>query len=236
MTYELTKMTISILYVEDEIETAQIVELYLQRAGFKVTSYSHGDIAKRAIINLTFDLAILDIMLPGESGLSLLKLTVAKRIPTIMVTAKSAESDKIFGLDDGADDYICKPFSPNELVSRVKALLRRTRPVPVIKNHQFGDFLFDIKNKNLSLHQHEIIMTNIEFEILEVLITNAGKTYSRKELLDYISKDNIEACERTIDTHILNLRKKIEVDRRKPQWLMTVFGMGYKFNKGVKAC
>jgi DNA-binding response OmpR family regulator len=236
MTYELTKMTISILYVEDEIETAQIVELYLQRAGFEVTSYSHGDIAKRAIINLTFDLAILDIMLPGENGLSLLKLTVAKGIPTIMVTAKSAESDKIFGLDDGADDYICKPFSPNELVSRVKALLRRTRPVPVITNHQFGDFLFDIKNKNLSLHQHEIIMTNIEFEILEVLITNSGKTYSRKELLDHISKDNLEACERTIDTHILNLRKKIEVNRRKPQWLMTVFGIGYKFNKGAKAC
>jgi len=229
-------MTISILYVEDEIETAQIVELYLQKAGYEVASYSHGDVAKRAINNLTFDLAILDVMLPGENGLSLLKLTVAKGIPTIMVTAKSAESDKIFALDDGADDYICKPFSPNELVSRVKALIRRTLPSPAIKKYQFGAFIFDIENKNLSLNQHEIIITSIEFEILEVLITNSGKTYSRKELLDYISKDNIEACERTIDTHILNLRKKIEVERRKPQWLITVFGMGYKFNKGVKAC
>jgi len=229
-------MTISILYVEDEIETAQIVELYLQKAGFEVTSYSHGDVAKRAIVNLPFDLAILDVMLPGENGLSLLKFTVAKGIPTIMVTAKSAETDKIFALDDGADDYICKPFSPNELVSRVKALIRRALPSPAIKKYQFGGFIFDIENKNLSLNQHEIIMTSIEFEILEVLITNSGKTYSRKELLDYISKDNIEACERTIDTHILNLRKKIEVERRKPQWLITVFGMGYKFNKGVEAC
>jgi DNA-binding response OmpR family regulator len=229
-------MTISILYVEDEVETAQIVELYLQRAGYKVASYNNGDLAKRAIHNLTFDLAILDIMLPGSDGMSLLKLTSAKGIPTIMVTAKSAELDKTSGLDSGADDYVCKPFSPNELVSRVKALIRRTLPKLSIQSYQFGDFLFDVNNKSLVLNHQEIIMTSIEFEILEVLIKHSGKVYSRKALLDHISKDNIEASERTIDTHILNLRKKIELDRRNPQWLMTVFGMGYKFNKGVKEC
>jgi two-component system response regulator BaeR len=229
-------MPISILYVEDEVETAQIVELYLQRAGFTVTLYNNGDVAQRAINNLDFDLAILDIMLPGTDGMSLLKLTCAKGIPTIMVTAKSAEQDKISGLDDGADDYICKPFSPNELVSRVKALVRRSCSETVIKTYQFGGFLLDIKSRNLYLDQQEISMTSIEFEILEILIKHPGKIYSRKELLDHITKDNIEASERTIDTHILNLRKKIEIDRRNPQWLKTVFGMGYKFTSGVKIC
>jgi DNA-binding response OmpR family regulator len=229
-------MSISIIYVEDEIETAHIVELYLQKAGFKVSLYTNGDVASRAFNNLHFDLAILDINVPGTDGIALLKQASVKSIPTIMVTAKSAEPDKIFGLDSGADDYVCKPFSPNELVSRVKALIRRTYPTSVPRRLKFGDFCFDSKNRNLHNNKKKIELTSIEFDIFEILINKPERTYSRKELLDHISKENIDASERTIDTHILNLRKKIEVDRRNPLWIITVFGMGYKFNQAVKIC
>lgn len=229
-------MNISIIYVEDEIETAHIVELYLQKTGFNVSLYTNGDVAYRALNNLHFDLAILDINVPDVNGIALLKQASAKSIPTIMVTAKSAEPDKIFGLDSGADDYVCKPFSPNELVSRVKALIRRAYPASVTKSLTFGGFCFSSQNKSLHHEQKKIELTSVEFDIFEILINKPERTYSRKELLDHISKDNIDVSERTIDTHILNLRKKIEVDRRNPLWIITVFGMGYKFNQAVKVC
>jgi len=229
-------MKYSIIYVEDEVETAKIVELYLLQAGFNVACYYDGNSAKHALDNLSFDLAILDIMVPGISGNQLLKQTVTLSIPTIMVTARSTESDKILSLDGGADDYVCKPFSPKELVSRVKALIRRSYQESAICRYQFGDFILDVENRRLSKTNLALDVTTIEFELLSLLVKYPLKSFSRLELLNSISKNNLEASERTIDTHILNLRKKIETDRRNPQWIKTVFGVGYTFSDKVKAC
>jgi len=229
-------MKYSVIYVEDEVETAKIVELYLQQAGFNVACYHDGHSAKRALENLKFDLAILDIMLPGITGNQLLKQTVALSLPTIMVTAKSTETDKILSLDGGADDYVCKPFSPKELVSRVKALIRRSYQEAEQSRYYFGDFILDVENRRLSENNLSLDITMIEFELLSILVKYPLKSFSRLELLDSISKNNLEASERTIDTHILNLRKKIEKNRRNPQWIRTIFGVGYTFSDKVKAC
>jgi DNA-binding response OmpR family regulator len=227
-------MKLSILYVEDEVETSKIVKRYLEKAGYKVHLFNHGNTALRALHCMKFDIAIFDIMLPGTDGISLLKQAVSQSIPSIMVTARTIEADRIHGLDLGADDYVCKPFSPRELVSRATALGRRTAPRIANRNYVFGDYCLAVEGRTLSLNNQHIPITAIEYELLITLAQKGGRVFSRRELMDMISKDNLTVSERTLDTHILNLRKKIESDRRKPRWIITAFGVGYKFSQEVK--
>ena len=227
----------TILIVEDEPKTRGTIRLYLEHEGFLVLEEGDGLKAIQAARLKKPDLIVLDLMLPGASGLDVCRtLRKESRIPIIMVTARAAETDTLKGLDLGADDYMTKPFSPRELVARVKAVLRRTAPagagassgaLPRILTR--GDLVIDLTRREVTRGKEPIALTPAEFRLLEVLASSPGRVFSRDELVEQAFGYDYEGLDRTIDVHVKNLRRKIETDRTQPEYVITVFGFGYKF-------
>ncbi len=227
-----------ILVVDDEPQIAEVVEAYLEREGMIVEVCASVAAALAALERVAPDLLVLDITLPDGSGLAVLRVasSSSRRIPTIVLTARATEADRVVGLELGADDYVVKPFSPRELVARVRALLRRTSEgmppggVRPSRRRRVGDLEIDYDFHEVSVAGLPAGLTATEFRILALLAENPGEVFTRAHLLDRLGDDGA-IFERTLDRHINNLRKKIEKDPRKPEHVVTVYGVGYKMRK-----
>jgi len=223
----------TILIVEDEPNIAEIVSLYLKRAGYQPLVIANGEEALASLQNQLPDLVILDVMLPGMDGLSLTRwLRQRSNIPIILLTARGEEVDRISGLELGADDYVVKPFSPQELVSRVKAVLRRVKPNESDQNQEtlrIGEITIDPRTRILTLTDVEVPLTAKEFDLLYLLARHPRQVFTRDQLLDEIwgLADYIDPG--TVTVHIRRLREKIEKSPSEPDHLQTVWGVGYKF-------
>jgi DNA-binding response OmpR family regulator len=223
-----------VLIIEDELKIQQIVKAYLQKEGLEVLTAGDGAEGLRLIKEANPDLIILDLMLPAIPGEEILaRLRQTSEIPVIILSAKSSEDERIFGLNIGADDYLIKPFSPRELVARVQAHLRRTRsnqPAPATA-FSFNDrkLLIDTSRHEVYFDSNPIGLTPTEFKILQLLSQTPGQVFSRSQLLEQTQGTSYEGYDRTIDSHIKNLRQKIEPDINEPSFILTVFGIGYKF-------
>jgi DNA-binding response OmpR family regulator len=232
---------IKILVMDDEIHIVRLVRDYLEQAGYQVLSASNASAGLQTLRCESPDLVILDLGLPDRDGWDLTRQIRADprlaAVPIIMLTARVAESDRIVGLELGADDYISKPFNPREVVARVRAVLRRTSvekhvlPRPLA----MGDLILDPDGNKLSLRGEPVELTPTEFELLTLFMENPGHTYTREELLEKTLGYSYEGTGRTLDTHILNLRRKIEADPRKPDYIQTVHRIGYRFRKTAGA-
>jgi two-component system alkaline phosphatase synthesis response regulator PhoP/two-component system response regulator BaeR len=218
-----------LLYVEDEHSIAQVLLLYLQQQGHQVQHYDNAPDARRALQNLNFDLAILDVMLPGGDGRDLLQLAVHKQIPCIMVTARVSEEDRIEGFELGADDYVCKPYSPREVVSRVQALLKRSQLGHQRKTLQFDGLTLDMQSQVIWQDQQELKLTKSEYLLLQTLASQPDRVFDRQTLLDKVWPDDAAVSERTVDTHMTNLRKKLADNSQQPRFIQTRHGLGYQF-------
>jgi two-component system response regulator BaeR len=217
-----------ILLVEDEVNIAQIVREYLLKEGFEVIHEVSGLKALEIFNQQVFDLLLLDLMLPGLSGLELCKAVRQKsEVPIIMVTARIDEIDRLIGLEMGADDYICKPFSPREVVARVKAVLRRQQQSLNIKNTE-PVLAIDPLTFNVKIKGQAIDLTLSEFKLLSALAARPGHVMSRTQLLDTLS-DEKDVFDRTIDSHIKNLRKKLNPFLPDQEVIQTIYGVGYRF-------
>ena len=220
-----------ILVVEDESRIAHIVRDYLERAGYRVVIASNGADALAMARSRRPDLIVLDLGLPRMDGLEVTKtLRKQSNVPIIMLTARVDESDKLVGLELGADDYVTKPFSPKELVARVRAVFRRINPQPdpstVIRA---GEVELDRLRMQVTVQNHRIEVTPTEFELLATLARQPGRVFTRGQLLDAIRGLEAESFDRAVDVHVKNLRRKLEPDPRNPQYVLTVYGVGYKF-------
>ncbi|MGH8870816.1 MAG: response regulator transcription factor [Acidimicrobiia bacterium] len=219
-----------ILVVDDEMKIARLVRDYLTEAGFDVALASTGPAAVAAARSDRPDLVILDLGLPGMDGYDVTRAIRGKSaIPIIMLTARSEETDRIVGLELGADDYVVKPFSPRELVARVKAVLRRTGGEVGTETIRVRDVVISLPHRSVERDGARVELTASEFELLRVLASNPGRVFTRGQLLDAIRGVSFESYDRAIDAHIKNLRKKLEPDPRRPVYVLTVYGVGYKF-------
>ena len=223
---------LTILVVDDEPRIVQLVRDYLEHGGFTVLTASDGPSALRSARTGRPDLVVLDLGLPGLDGLDVTRsLRRVGGVPIIMLTARTEESDKLHGLELGADDYLTKPFSPKELVARVRAVLRRgeglREPSDVIRVG--SDVELDVPRMEARVGGRRIDLTKTEFQLLAALAGQPGRVFTRAQLLDAVRGAAFESYERAIDAHIKNIRKKIEPDPRSPRYVMTVFGVGYRF-------
>jgi two-component system alkaline phosphatase synthesis response regulator PhoP len=221
----------TILVVDDEAKIVQLARDYLEASGFTVSSSLRGQEALAIVRRDKPDLVILDLGLPDLDGLDVARaLRRDSSIPIVMLTARGAESDKLVGLELGADDYLTKPFSPKELVARVRAVLRRTeaaaRPGEVLRS---GEVSLDTAKMRLTRAGQPIDVTASEFQILAALVREPGRVLTRAQLLDALHGTAFESYERAIDAHIKNLRRKLEPDPHRPQFILTVYGVGYRF-------
>ena len=224
-------MTKTILVVDDEQRLVSLVEQYLAQEGFRVATAFNGRQALEVARQTHPDLIVLDLMMPEMDGLAFMRAHRAENnTPIIMLTARVEDEDKIIGLELGADDYVTKPFRPRELVARVKAVLRRAgEPEPSAKVLNVAGILLDRDGRTVRVEETFLDLTPSEFDILAALMTAPGRVFSRLDLLDIIQGVRYEGYERTIDTHIKNLRAKIERDSRAPRYIETVYGVGYRF-------
>jgi len=218
-----------ILIVEDEKKIAELLKDYLYNAGFKVSCLTRGDEAVDNTRKLSPALILLDLMLPGMDGISVCReIRKFSTIPIIMVTAKVEEVDRLIGLEIGADDYICKPFSPREVVARVKAVLRRSRPDEAPRRLIAGPIVLDEDTRQVNIDGKPLSLTPSEFGLLRVLIAHPERVFSRSELLDKVQGYQFEGYDRTIDSHIKNLRKKMAEIWSGKEIIQTIYGVGYK--------
>jgi len=228
---------IKILVIDDEANIVRLVQDYLEQAGYRVLSACNAETGLHALRRETPDLLVLDLGLPDRDGWDLTRLIRADRqlanIPIIMLTARVEESDRIIGLELGADDYITKPFNPREVVARVRAVLRRTNAgkTTFSRRISIADLTLDLGEHTLSCQGKQVELTPTEFELLSLFMENPGHTYTREELLEKTLGYSYEGTGRTLDTHILNLRQKIEPDPRHPAYIQTVYRIGYRFTK-----
>jgi two-component system alkaline phosphatase synthesis response regulator PhoP len=226
---------IKILVVDDEPTIVKTVSAYLEREGFAVHTALDGPTALEIIKSFRPDLIVLDIMLPGMDGLELLNiLRRDSDVYVLLLTARTEETDKIVGLTMGADDYMTKPFSPRELVARVKAILRRERSVPAPQHETvftFGRLRVDIDGRRVWKDEQEIECTPIEFDLLQALARHPGLVLSREQLIEQVWDYDYYGDERVVDAHIGRLRKKIEDDPARPTFVVTVRGAGYRFEE-----
>jgi len=225
---------INILVVDDEQKILNVVEAYLIKEGFQVITCLDGEEALNIFKTKQIHLIILDLMLPKISGEEVCnKIRATSTVPIIMLTAKAEEDNKIDGLAIGADDYITKPFSNRELVSRVKAIIRRTyrenSPLAQRLVINDGDLEINIEKMTIKKHGNTITLTSNEFKILIALLTNPGQIFTRDQLVNKAFGIDYDGFDRTIDTHIKNIRHKIEDDPKNPKYIISVYGMGYKF-------
>jgi len=221
-------MSGNILVVEDELKLANLLSDYLKASGFEPFCLANGTEVVPWVRANKPDLVLLDLMLPGRDGMEVCKdVRSFSRVPIIMVTARIEEIDRLIGLELGADDYICKPFSPREVVARVKAVLRRTYDGKTI---QAPGLVLDEQRYEALLNGHDLELTAVEFKLLQFLVANAGRIYGRQQLMDKIYPDERIVSDRTIDSHIKKLRRKIESADPEAKLIHSVYGVGYKFD------
>ncbi len=220
-----------ILVVDDEPTVREVVVHYLQRDGYVVHQLDRGDLVEDAVTTFQPDLIVLDIMLPGLSGLDVLRSMGAARIPVIMLTARVEEADRVLGLELGADDYVTKPFSPRELVARVRTVLRRAQPSPDSdETLRFEDLVIERRSREVTIASGVVALTAKEFDLLAFLATSPRQVFSRSQLLHGVwdsSPDYQDPA--TVTVHVRRLRHKIELDPENPRWITTVWGVGYRF-------
>jgi DNA-binding response OmpR family regulator len=222
-------MAKKILVVDDEPKIVEICRDYLQAAGFDVIQANDGLVGLASARREQPDLIVLDLMLPGMDGLDVCRqLRRESNIPIIMLTARVEEADKLVGLELGADDYLTKPFSPRELVARVRTVLRRVSESLPVEMIRVGDLELDRGRYQVLVAGREIILTPTEFELLALLAGQPGRIFSRAQLLESLRGTAFESYERAIDSHIRNLRRKIEPEEANPRYILTVYGVGYK--------
>lgn len=227
-------MNYNILIVEDEKNIRDFIKAYLEKENYNIFLAADGEEGLNVFNDENIHLIILDLMLPKISGEEVCKTIRSKSdVPIIMLTAKTSEDNKIEGLSIGADDYVVKPFSPRELVSRVKALLRRSykdsNPMAEILSFNDGDLEIDIDKMITKKSNEEVELTTNEFKLLTTLLSNQNIVLSREQLINLTFGRDYDGYDRTIDTYIKNIRQKIETDPKKPQYIETVYGVGYKF-------
>jgi two-component system response regulator BaeR len=216
-------MTQTILIVEDELKIAALMRDYLQSDGFSTMEIHHGDEVMPWFASHAADLILLDIMLPGQDGIALCReIRQTSNVPIIFMTARVEEIDRLLGLEMGADDYICKPFSPREVVARVKAVLRRINPDQSLPSPKLQ---LDETTLKVSVQDQQIELTSVEFELLKTLVARPGVIYSRQQLMDRIYDDHRIVSDRTIDSHVKKLRKKLAQNDH----IHSVYGVGYKY-------
>lgn len=223
-----------ILIVEDDKRTASLVALYLEREGFQTVVASDGLQALELVKRDKPAFVILDLMLPRLDGWGVCRqIRRTSDVPILMLTARGEEIDRVSGLTLGADDYLAKPFSPRELVARVKAILRRARPeTPKGKNFlSHENLVIDLEKRKVSLHGRPLSLTPHEYKLLQTLMAAPGKVFTRAELLDHLYPGGEAVIDRVIDVHIGKLREKIEEDPANPRWILTVRGVGYHFTE-----
>ncbi len=233
-----------ILIVEDEKQIVRVVKGYLEQAGFEVLVAYDGRTGYFMARQEKPDLIILDLMLPEMDGLDVCRALrrdpdpVVADVPIIMLTARMEETDRLIGLELGADDYVTKPFSPRELVARVRAVLRRLKPVGEGRAQaqsilRAGDLVLDTLRREVHVRDKRVDLTPTEFDILYLLMSNPGRPFSRAEILDKVQGISFEGYERSVDVHIKNLRRKLGDDPRHPRYIQTLYGVGYKFIEDV---
>jgi DNA-binding response OmpR family regulator len=221
----------TILVVDDEARIVKLVRDYLERAGFDVIAARDGETALTLAHVEQPDLIVLDLMLPGVDGLDICRrLRQESGVPIIMLTARVEEADRIVGLELGADDYVTKPFSPGELVARVRATLRRAKgqmgPATILRA---GDVELDTASLTAVVAGQAVDLTSTEFQLLATLIRQPGRIFSREQLLEAVHGVAFEGYDRSVDSHVKNIRRKIEPDPRRPRYIQTVYGVGYRF-------
>jgi DNA-binding response OmpR family regulator len=226
-------MSKTILVVDDEKRLVSLVESYLTREGYRVFSANDGVEALPIASREKPDLIILDIMMPKMDGYAFMREHRKEYdTPIIMLTARVDDDERVIGLELGADDYITKPFRPRELVARVRAVLRRAgKTEPSVQTLHVADVSLDRETRRVTVADKSVDLTPSEFDLLAALMSSPGRVYSRLDLLDVIQGIRYEGYERTIDTHIKNLRAKIETDSRSPHYIETVYGVGYRFKR-----
>jgi len=223
----------NVLIVDDDIKTVDLVKLYLTRDGYGVLTAYDGVEALRLARENRPDLIVLDLMLPDIDGLEVCRiLRQESDVPIIMLTARSTDQDKLTGLGLGADDYVTKPFSPKELAARVQAVLRRLPGERGPEEIKKGELSMNFTNHEAWLAGRLLDLTSVEFKLLGVLAKEPGRVFSRTDLIEEALGYDFEGFDRTIDVHILNLRRKLELDPSHPRYLKTVYGVGYKFIGG----
>lgn len=221
-----------IMLVEDDIATLEAVGSYFEHEGYMVTMVDNGQSAMDRLANQHYDLIVLDLMLPQISGERLCSMIrQSSSVPIIVLTAKADVDDKVMCFDLGADDYMVKPFSPRELVARAKVHIRRTFKEESYHSdiRHFGELAIDFGSHKVLVGGQEIELTSSEFSLLAILAATPGKAFTRMELVERVLGYNFEGYERTIDSHIKNLRQKTSDDAKNPRWIHTIHGMGYRF-------
>jgi DNA-binding response OmpR family regulator len=226
-------MTQTIMVVDDEYRLVSLVQSYLVQEGFRVITAGNGLEALALARRERPDLVILDIMMPEMNGYDFMRQhRLEHNTPIILLTARVDDEERVIGLELGADDYITKPFRPRELVARVRAVLRRTGgPEPVAEVVRALDVMLDRSQRTVQVANKFIDLTPSEFDLLAALMSSPGRVYSRLDLLDILQGVRYEGYERTIDTHIKNLRSKVEKDSKSPHYIETVYGVGYRFTR-----
>lgn len=220
-------MNEAILIVEDEPKLAALLEDYLKASRFEAVLLTEGTAAVTWVREHKPDLVLLDLMLPGRDGMDICReIRTFSRVPIIIVTARVEEVDRLIGLELGADDYICKPFSPREVVARVKAVLRRTRDGHAM---QAQGLVLDEHRYRATLHGHDLELTAVEFKLLQLLVEHPGRIYGRQEIMEKMYPDDRFVSDRTVDSHIKKLRRKIEAIGPETALIHSVYGVGYKF-------
>ena len=223
----------TVLVVDDEAKILRLARDYLEHAGFAVLTADTGKAALATARGAKPDLIVLDLGLPDLDGLDVIRaLRKESNVPIIVLTARGDESDKLVGLELGADDYLTKPFSPKELVARVRAVLRRTENAlsgPASEVIRTAELTLDVPRMRVTLDQRPVELTPTEFQLLAALARQPGRIFTRAQLLDAVHGITFESYERAIDAHIKNIRRKLEPNPREPRYVLTVYGVGYKF-------
>jgi two-component system alkaline phosphatase synthesis response regulator PhoP len=233
----MSDMSKKIFVVDDEPQIVKVLKAYLEKAGYQVVTADEGKNALSIFQREKPDFLILDLNLPGIDGLEVCKsIRRDSNIPILMLTARVEEADKLIGLELGADDYVIKPFSPREVVARVRTIFRRAAAEPSPSNViQVGDLQIDLEQHSVMLFDRLVELTPTEFDLLVVLARHPKRVFTRLQLMEQAQGSAFEGYERTIDAHIKNIRLKLEPNPKKPVYIHTVFGVGYKIEMGANA-
>lgn len=223
----------TVLIVDDEPRITGLVRDYLNQAGFSVLEAKDGEAALDAFRTHRPAAVVLDLGLPGMDGLDVVRhLRAESDVPIVILTARSDETDRVVGLELGADDYVVKPFGPKELVARIRAVLRRVAATGDSDVLRVDNVIVDLPKMRVTVADREIELTTTEFQIVATLAGQPGRVFTRSQLLDAVHGVSFESYERAIDAHVKNIRRKLEPDPRKPRYVLTVYGVGYRFADG----
>lgn len=229
-------MNTPILLIDDDVKLGELLSTYLSDHGFTLTVAGTARDGLKSLRGNDYDLVLLDIMLPDGDGLDVCKrIRSESAIPVLMLTARGADEDKIIGLELGADDYVAKPFNPRELVARIKAILRR-KGVSTWNGEtttiEYPGFYLNVSTQKVQVENQEVDLTAAEFRLLKVLSSHPGRVFTRERLMELVQGRDFDGIDRSIDVHISRLRNKLEKDPKKPVWIQTVWGTGYRFQIG----